>query len=355
MARRTQIGLDIGSSSVRAAELALRPQGPQLLRFGQVALPEGALRDGEVIDAVAVTAALVQLWQAVKFSHKRVTVGLANPGVVVRQVEVPYLDSEELHRALPLLVGDRVPIDADEAVMDFAALEEIRGSDGSRSLSGLLVAAVEGMIVKTVDAVIAAGLHPVGVDLSSFAALRSLTTMPGLGLGSHAEAVVDVGADLTQIIVHENGIPRFVRILLIGGAAISDELIATLGVDLPAAESLKRELGMADASSLSGPEASAARLINSSAATLIEEIRGSMDYFAATSPCGPVTRLVLTGGGSRLSGFGQQLADRLRLPVDVGSAFASLTIGSTGLTPDQLDFLDPIAAVPVGLALGRPR
>ena len=91
MGRRTAIGLDIGTSSVRAAELALRPSGPELVHFGQIALPDGALRDGEVVDGPAVTEAVEELWAAVKFSHKKVTVGVANPRVVVRQVEVPYL------------------------------------------------------------------------------------------------------------------------------------------------------------------------------------------------------------------------------------------------------------------------
>ena len=92
MGRRTAIGLDIGTSSVRAAELALRSSGPELVHFGQIALPEGTLRDGEVVDQAAVTEAIKELWAGVKFSHKKVTVGVANPRVVVRQVEVPYSD-----------------------------------------------------------------------------------------------------------------------------------------------------------------------------------------------------------------------------------------------------------------------
>ena len=181
MGRRTAIGLDIGTSSVRAAELALRASGPELVHFGQIALPEGALRDGEVVDQNAVTEAIKELWKGGKFSHKKVTVGVANPRVVVRQVEVPFLAPNELRKALPLLVGDQVPIDASQAVLDFAPLEEIRTSDGARSLSGLLVAGVEEMIVRSVDAVIAAGLNPTVVDLNSFAVLRAVAASPGPG------------------------------------------------------------------------------------------------------------------------------------------------------------------------------
>jgi len=347
--RRTAIGLDIGTSSVRAAELALRSSGPELVHFGQIALPEGTLRDGEVVDQAAVTEAIKELWSGVKFSHKKVTVGVANPRVVVRQVEVPYLTGNELRKALPLLVGDQVPIDTDLAVLDFAPLEEIRSSDGARSLSGLLVAGVEEMIVRTVDAVIAAGLNPTVVDLNSFAVLRAIATTPGLGLNARPEAVVDIGADLTNIIVHENGIPRFVRILLSGGRQVTHALVNDLGMSLIDAEQTKREVGLAEES---GPMAPAIRTMSRAALELIEEIRGSLDYYSATSTNGSVTRVVLSGGGARLRGFPERLADRLRVPVEVGSTLSGLAVGETGLSPAQLNFVDPIAAVPVGLALG---
>ena len=349
MGRRTAIGLDIGTSSVRAAELALRTSGPELVHFGQIALPEGTLRDGEVVDQAAVTEAIKELWAGVKFSHKKVTVGVANPRVVVRQVEVPYLTGDELRRALPLLVGDQVPIDTDQAVLDFAPLEEIRSSDGARSLSGLLVAGVEEMIVRSVDAVIAAGLNPTVVDLNSFAVLRAIARTPGLGLNARPEAVVDIGADLTNIIVHENGIPRFVRILLSGGRQVTHALVNDLGMSLIDAEQTKREVGLAEET---GPMAPAIRIMGRAALELIEEIRGSLDYYSATSTNGSVTRVVLSGGGARLHGFPERLADRLRVPVEVGSTLSGLSVGGTGLSPAQLNYVDPIAAVPVGLALG---
>jgi type IV pilus assembly protein PilM len=267
----------------------------------------------------------------------------------MRQVEVPYLTGSELRKALPLLVGDQVPIDTESAVLDFAPLEEIRTSDGSRSLSGLLVAGVEEMIIRTVDAVLAAGLNPTVVDLNSFAVLRAIATTPGLGLTAWPEAVIDVGADLTNIIVHENGIPRFVRILLSGGSQVTQVLVNEQGLSLVDAEQVKREIGVVDES---GPMAATVRSMNRAVGELIEEIRGSLDYYSATSTNGAVTRVVLSGGGSRLKGFPERLAERLRVPVDVGSTLSGVAVGRTGLSPAQLSFVDPVASVPVGLALG---
>ncbi len=83
------VGLDIGTSGVRAAELSLGKAAATLERFGQVALPPGAVRDGEVVDTDAVAAAIKQLWAQAKFSTKKVVVGVANQKVVVRQATFP--------------------------------------------------------------------------------------------------------------------------------------------------------------------------------------------------------------------------------------------------------------------------
>jgi type IV pilus assembly protein PilM len=246
-------------------------------------------------------------------------------------------------------VGDQVPIDASQAVLDFAPLEEIRTSDGGRSLSGLLVAGFEEMIVRSVDAVLAAGLDPVVVDLNSFAVLRAVAASPGLGLTARPEAVVDVGADLTNIVVHENGIPRFVRILLIGGRGATQALMEEQALTRIEAEQAKREVGLHDEAAAT---AGVARTMQRAANDLIEEIRGSLDYFAATSPSGPVTRVVLSGGGARMRGLDERLAERLHVPVITGSPLSGIAVGATGLSDAQLRFIDPIAAVPVGLALG---
>jgi type IV pilus assembly protein PilM len=80
-----------------------------------------------------------------------------------------------------------------------------------------------------------------------------------------------------------------------------------------------------------------------------------LDYFASSSASGRVQRLVLTGGGSRLGGLAERLEAATRLPVLAGNPLRTLKIGRTGLTDEQIDFVQPLAAVPVGLALGAVR
>ncbi|MEA2484670.1 MAG: type pilus assembly protein PilM [Thermoleophilaceae bacterium] len=350
MASKTAVGLDIGTSSVRAAQVSFGKGVSTLDRFGQVALPAGAVRDGEVIDSGAVSAALKQLWEQTKFTTKKVVLGVANQKVVVRQVDLPWLPGDELRQSLPFQVQDYIPIPVEQAILDYHALEELVDDSGARILRVLLVAASRDMVNSIVGAVTAAGLKPTAVDLTSFALLRSLVNADELGMATSAEALVDIGANVTNIVVHQGGSPRFVRILLMGGGDVTEALAERAGVPLEHAESLKQSVGMGIPSQADAHPA--ARVIESVGGSLVEEIRGSLDYYSAQPAAVRIGRIILTGGGSRLGGFADRLSASTRLPVELGTALSGMKIGKTGLSSEQLDYITPLASVPVGLALG---
>jgi type IV pilus assembly protein PilM len=166
-----------------------------------------------------------------------------------------------------------------------------------------------------------------------------------------AEALVDVGASVTNIVVHQGGVPRFVRILLMGGADITDAVAERLGVPMEQAESVKQTTGLA---TVQGAVEShpASRAIEQTGSSFVEEVRGSLDYYLAQPAAVRVGRVVLSGGGARLSGLAQRLATATRLPVEVARPLSSLRLGKTGLTDDQLAYVEPLVTVPVGLAMG---
>ncbi|MGL4173423.1 MAG: type IV pilus assembly protein PilM [Actinomycetota bacterium] len=346
VAGRTAIGLDIGTSSVRAAELSFGKRGVTLEKFGQVALAPGVVRDGEIIDPAAVATALKQLWAYTGFGHKNVALGVANQRVIVRQVDLPPLPEKELKEALPFQVQDFLPMPVDQAVLDFFPLEDVTDHAGQPMRRGLLVAAVRDMVMTGVDAAQRAGLKVASVDLTSFAVLRALggTSM----LDTDTVALVDVGSRVTNIVVHRGGTPLFVRILLMGGNDVTEHLSEALGMPLEHAEALKQQI--------SGHGADVEQAIDSTLSSLVDEIRSSLDYFASSSPSGSrPQRLMLSGGGSRQPGLAERLEAATRLPVQFGEVLAGIEVGNTGLSPEQLAFVQPLAAVPVGLALGVDR
>jgi type IV pilus assembly protein PilM len=354
MPRRTAIGLDIGTSVVRAVELSYGRSGTTLERFGQLVLPPGAVLDGQVVDEDAVAASLRKLWQATGLSHKEVVLGVANQRVIVRQLELPWVPKAELHSSLAFQVQDLLPLPVDQTVLDFFPLEEVTDPSGNRTLKGLLVAAARETVLANVRCAERAGLRVDSVDLTPFAVLRSLGRQTGAEV--ETEALIDIGARVTNIVIHSAGVPRFVRILLVGGQDVTDAVSEQLGVPPAQAEVMKQSVGRSAGDA--GFDAALGDLVRTVAATsqdFVTEIRGSLDYYGASNPGAPVERIVVTGGGSRLDGILDRLAAATRLPVRPGDPMAHLRIGRTGLDDAQLAFVKPMAAVPVGLALGAIR
>src|SRR5687767_11170470 len=120
---RSVIGLDVGTAAVRAAEVHFGRGTPSLVRFGQVALPPGAVVAGEVVDAAAVSAALRRLWREAGFSGKRVVTGVAGQRVVARTTDLPVMSDDDLRSSLPFQVQELIPIPIEDAVIDHQVLE----------------------------------------------------------------------------------------------------------------------------------------------------------------------------------------------------------------------------------------
>jgi type IV pilus assembly protein PilM len=349
---RKVVGLDIGTHAVRAAEVSFGRGLPTLERFGQVSLPFGAVIAGEVVDTAAVSTALRRLWKEVGFGSKKVVVGVANQRVVARTADLPAMPEDELRTALQYQVQELIPIPMAEAVTDYQIIERTTGDRGDETLRLLVVAAHKDMLRSLLAALDGAGLAAARIDMVPFALIRSIH-VPGFDLGDEdgrpiAEAIVGVGAGVTNVVVHEAGIPRFVRTLNTGGNAIVDQLAGELGVDLDTAEDLKRR---ADPMSDHPGEAQAGRVVAGSVTNLLEEIRGSLDFHLAQTDAAPLSRIVLTGGASQVADLAPRLSSLIGVPVVVGEPLRSVELGSTGIAPEVLVASQQLLAVPIGLAL----
>ncbi|TML41738.1 MAG: type IV pilus assembly protein PilM [Actinobacteria bacterium] len=344
------IGLDIGTFAVRAVELSI-DDVPKLVRFGQVALPRGVVRDGEVVDPASVSAAIRRLWSEAGFRSKRVVLGVANQRVIVRQAEMPAMSEEELSAALRFEAQELIPIPIDDAILDFQVLEHLQGGDNGDRVRILLAAAQQDMIRTHVRAVDDAGLRVAMVDVIPFALVRALARPGGEVLGStgRAEAIVCVGAGVTNVVVHENGVPRFVRVLLVGGDDITDAIARELDVEPDAAEDFKRRAGnpASDADVDRAAEVVAAQL-----GPLVEEIRGSLEYYVAQAESLELERVLITGGGSRIPGLLERLQQALGGRVESAHVLETLDVGKVGLSEEELGEAEQLLTVPTGLALG---
>ena len=340
---KTRIGLDVGSTAVRAAEVGGAPDDPALVRAAQVDLPPGAVENGEIKDPEAVAQALHELWRRGGFRSKQVYMAVGNQRVVVREIVLPWLPEKELKDSLPYQVQEFIPIPVEDAVLDFDVLEEFE-HEGAKMLRVLLVAAQRPMVERVVDVAQQAKLEPVGVDLTAFALVRSVGAHDAaLFDDTGEEAVIDIGAEITSIVVHEAGVPRFVRMLPTGGNDITNAVARALSVQFEEAEQLKA------GQPVEGSPASvddARRVAHGRAASFVDEIRSSLEFYAAQTPRARITRVLVTGGGSKLEGFIELLQERLMIPVDRAHPFEKVQ-ASTDLDEEA----EALLAVAIGLAI----
>jgi type IV pilus assembly protein PilM len=339
------LGIDIGSRTITVAEVRNGRGAPTITNFGGVELPVETVRDGEILDIEAAATALKGLLRSAKVRGKKVHLGVANQRVVVRQLDLPWMEPKELKASLRYQVQEHLPIAVEDAELDVHVVEVYENEEGERYQRVLLVAGHRDMVASHVEVAQRAGLKPVSVDLNPFAVLRSMGSVSHLDGGN--EVVVDVGSGVTDIVVHEAGTPTFVRILVLGGDDITAALAAGMNITVQEAEALKRTvtIGAED-----GGQAGA--IVTARAEQFIEEVRSSLDYYQAQAGSTRATGVVLTGGGSLLGGLADRLADKLRLPVRIGSVFDRMPVKGTVYGPDELAMVGPNLAVSVGLALG---
>jgi type IV pilus assembly protein PilM len=343
---KTRIGLDVGSTAARAVEVNVAADPPVLVRAAQVPMQPGAVENGEVRQPEAVTEALRELWRRGGFKNRHVYMGVGNQRVVVREVALPWLPPKELRESLPFQVQEFIPIAVEDAVLDFDALDEF-DQDGRRMIRVLLVAAQRAMVDSLVQTAAAARLEPLGLDLIPFALIRAIGHANGTVLEEEAEeALIDVGADVTSICVHQHSVPRFVRILPSGGNDITLAIARALGVPEEEAERMKRGEVVEGGPNL----ADAQRVAQGRTVSFVDEIRSSLEFYAAQSPGSRIAHLRLTGGGSKLPGFIPLLSERLGMPATPGGVFGRVR-PQLDLSPEALDEAEPLLAVAVGLAL----
>jgi type IV pilus assembly protein PilM len=344
---KTRIGLDVGSTAVRAAELA-EGSPPSVIRAAQVPLPAGAVENGEVREVEAVSEALRELWTRGGFKSRRVWMGVGNQRVVVREIALPAMPEKELRQSLGFQVQEFIPMPVDEAVLDYHLIEEVE-IDGRQMLRLLLVAAQKAMVDTLVAAATNAKLEPMGLDLVPFAMVRAVgATGAGMELEqTGGEAVVDVGAHVTNIVVHAAGETRFVRILPSGGRDITLAIARALSVEDEVAERLKRG-EIVDEVDVT-PE-QALEVAMQRATQFVDEIRSSLEFYTAQTQGARIDRLLISGGGSKLEGFIEILRQRIPVTVEPGRVFSK--VGSQlSLSEDAQTEAEPVLATAVGLAI----
>jgi type IV pilus assembly protein PilM len=332
LAKRVSVGLDIGSSAVRAAEVILDGGLGSVSRFAQVGLPVGAVVEGEVRDEAAVVTAIKKLWSEAGFAKREVVVGISSQRSMVRQVEMPKLGASELRSALRYEMGDLLPIPVEQAVFDFVELGPGKPQgDGGETTQVLLVVAQREIVMDHIRVVQRSGLKVRAVDSTPLALLRAIPPK-----GDGLEVVVSLGAQLVVVAVRQGATPRFLRTVTRGDQSFAGARQEAVAAVTASSASTKPN----------GSSPPAAKLDPT-----VEEVRGSIEYFHAYAQGAQLDRMALTGGAAQGAGVSERFARVLGMPVRIADIGLAYDAASLDLDAGQLQQASFRWGAAVGLAL----
>jgi type IV pilus assembly protein PilM len=320
MAKRIKnlVGLDIDATGIVAASVAVN--GRLRVENAAVApLEPGIIRDGEVADVDGLAEALRALYRANKGLDKRVRVGLANQKIVVRVVDLPYLeDAKEIDAAVRFHAQDQLPMPLEHAVLDHHKLEVVEDETGRR-LRVLLVAARREMVERVLAALRSAGLKPEGVDLSAFAMVRALHRG-----GPDGEQVLYLAiGGLTNLAVARGTRCSFARASGSGVDALATDLAERAQLTLEHAHGWLTHVGVeTPIEDLEGDAEiveDARRVLLDGVRRIAADVRSSLDFHRMQDESAAVSTAVLTGPAAGIPGFATALSSELGMPVEEGA------------------------------------
>jgi type IV pilus assembly protein PilM len=340
------IGLDIGSSSIKAVQLKRSKRGIQLLAFGMEPLMPQTIVDGTIMDQSAVVDAIRTLWSRLKLKQKDVAIAIAGHSVIIKKISVPPMDKGELAEQIPYEAEHHIPFAKDDVELDY---EVVANENASGQMELLLVAAKKEVVADYTQVVRDAGLNPVVVDVAAFSTQNAFEVNYSLEPGETC-VIINVGAAISNINIVRDNMSLFTRDVTIGGNAFTEDIQKQLNVSQDEAEAYKVG-GSYDEHGVVPQEVE--RIIEGVAESMAGEFQRSLDFYLATATDTNVSRICLAGGTAKVAALHRAIERRSRLTVEQVDAWKRVDI-DTKLDAGYLAAHSPEALVGLGLALRAP-
>ena len=340
------VGLDIGSSAVKAVELKSSGKTYKVTGFGAEPLPPDSIVDGAIIDGAAVADAIRRLFDGRSIKTKDVAASLSGNAVIVKKISLPIMSDAELAESIYWEAEQYIPFDIQDVNLDYQILDRGDAAAGKGTMDVLLVAAKKEKIADYTGVIAQAGRSAVVVDVDAFALQNAYEV--NYGIDPNAVVVLlNAGASATNINILQGDQSVFTRDISIGGNAYTEALQRELNLPFETADGLKR------GQFVDGATYDDARpVLRAVTENVMLEIQKTFDFFKATAASDRIDRIMLSGGASRAEGFTEMLAERFEAPVEGFDPFRKVAFDSKRFKTDASEMASTVA-VAVGLALRR--
>jgi len=338
------VGLDIGSRSIKAAEITETKRGLSLTHFGIVDIAHGAIEEGTINDPETVAESIKQLFKSYNIKESNVAVSIGGYSVIVKKISVQTMDEEKLQETIHFEAEQYIPFDISDVNLDFQILGESESNPGQMNV--FLVAAKKEMVNDYINLVNLAGLNPCIVDVEAFALQNTFEA--NYDMQSENTALIDIGASKTSLNILKGNSSLFMRDVSLGCGQINQKIMSLIECSFEEAEQLKYgdkpdRLTQED---LKG-------IVSSVVTDWCTEIRRALDFFYSTYPEDQIKRIILSGGGANIEEFRELLATEASAEVESINPFKNIEIDKKNFDDAFIKQIAPQAAISMGLAMRK--
>ena len=339
---RKLIGLDIGSSSVKAVELARKGSDYELTNLGIEALGQDVVVDGSIMDALFVASAIEKSFAQNKIKTKDVATSVSGHSVIVKRIAVSAASAAEVASAIPYEAQQYVPFDVSDVNLSYQIMGPAAGGHG---MDVMLVAVKREKILNHTNVLSHAGRNPVVVDIDAFALENAFEANYDPPAGTMV-ALLNIGASIMNINIVRDEASVFTRDVSVGGNQYTDTLQKELDLSFEDAEKLKRGYSLPNIS-----EEVKASHLRSVSEILLLEIQKTFDFFKQTTSSFNIELIYLAGGTARIEGLADLLKEEFNVPVEVMDPFRKVHINPSRFDVSFTAEIAPSLCVATGLAL----
>ena len=337
------VGLDIGSRTIKIAEIAETKKGHSLKKIGMTDISPGLIEDGAINDPEAVAEAIRQLFKTFGVREQNVALSIGGYSVIVKKINVQTMDEEQLQETIHFEAEQYIPFDIADVNLDFQILGP--NENNPNQMNVFLVAAKKEMVNDYINLVNLANLNPCIIDVEAFA-LQNIFEA-NYDAKNENVAIIDIGASKTSLNILKGNNSVFMRDVSLGCGQINQKIISLIDCSFEESEEVK--LGE-DNEKVS--EEDLKEIVTGVVGDWCTEIRRALDFFYSTYPDDQSKRIILSGGGGNISDFRQMLAVEASAEVETINPFVNFAIDEK-LDSSYIEKIGPQSAICMGLAMRR--
>ncbi len=343
------IGLDIGSYAIKAVELKSKRKGTEELyevkKIGYELLPHDAIVEGTIIDSAAVVETIRLIFDENKITNKSVVISVSGNSVIIKKISLPSMDTEELAESIIWEAKHNIPYPYEETNVDYAILRPSEYSE-EKNLDILLVAAKKDKIANYSNVVNQARKNLEAIEVDVFALQNALdVNYPELSK-EKTVAIINLGANITNVIIIEKSIPQLFRDLSLGGSFFTENISKDLGISFDDAEKLLKGLPVSNVE----PERYEA-ILNMNVQNILEEIEKTFSFYEAGEKTErKIEAIFLSGGLSKLKDLAAKFEQKFNIRTELFNPFRRIYYDEKKFDSIYFEEMAALFGVATGLA-----